>query len=294
MSFDILIPTRIQEEILRVPSGALRLTNELFHVSIIDTDELPVAVVYPDTLDEFIDGPHALMIVRKFLQSKISEGNDFPVGFGPLGPSPYHVDFFVEPMGDKDISESVLFTFERQKKKGYDEVRFYYNPWVVPSAEAAIGIILEKYKNELGLYYRIVQGRVFQLEAWVRIEDSFQKLVEIQKKKWHERLYSRLFKTSRLLNETYLAIAEFETEDSRRIHQIRSAVNHYYSVPGDTFIQQDIDEELAEWPTYPSGARRQVLDFLENRRITSAEMYVALIAAILGGIIGAMIALLLN
>ena len=57
------------------------------------------------------------------------------------------------------------------------------------------------------------------------------------------------------------------------------------------YLQNFIDEDLREFPDYPLGQIKDVIDLLERRRSKRIDNFVVLIAAVIGGIIGAMVVL---
>ncbi len=113
LSFDILIPFRIQEEF------HFKATVELFHVDIVYGYERPVAYFSYDSDDPY-SGSLSVAIVRKFLERKTQEKD---IVCDSIGPSPFHANFNI----GKSDDEAKLDTLVRidHDEKGYDDLSYF-------------------------------------------------------------------------------------------------------------------------------------------------------------------------
>ena len=91
IQFEIFIPMRLQRELLETSDPMTN--NESFRVTIYYLDYFPVTLVR-GVEQHTTDPSHAVVLVRRFLETEFSNGKELPIDFQSLGPSPFHTNFF--------------------------------------------------------------------------------------------------------------------------------------------------------------------------------------------------------
>ena len=147
--------------------------------------------------------------------------------------------------------------------------------------------------HELGLFYFIMQVRSRKMSVWQEIRDSVDRLLTIQRTKGVRGLSKRLFTGPRLIDGAFISVAEFEAKEVSDNDTIDEDYRSIYPYGTEQCFQSYIDEEIKGQYSYPTEQINQLISFVESRRVKSLERFVVLIAAVLGGSIGALLTILL-
>lgn len=294
IEFEVYIPFRIQAELLEVKEEFLETFTEKFSVWIHYTYHFPVTFIQPIAPSERSIPSDAVIILRKFLKEEFESLKDDYIQFEFLGPSPFHANCYVqsqETQGDSEIGKT--FRVQRLFQKGYDEIIFEFNKEMFADKNEAVDAVKEEIKDELGFFYDIVQSEVVKMHEWSKIVDSITQLNNILRLRGIMGVWKRLFTRSKLLNEVFSTVVEFESEELFDNNNIQSDYRNIYKKE-EHYFQSDIDKQIKERFVYPTKQIYQLIEFLESRRLRSVENLVVLISAILGGAIGAILIILLS
>jgi len=295
IEFEVYLPFRIQAELLEVKEEFLETFTEKFSVWIHYTYHFPVTFIQPIDPSERSSPSDAVIILRKFLKGEFESLKDDYIQFELLGPSPFHANCYVqseETQGDHEMSK--IFRVQRLFQKGYGEIIFDFNKEMFAKKNEAMDAIKEEIKDELGFFYDIVQSEVVKVHEWGKITNFIIQLNNILRLKGIVGIWKRLFMRSKLLNEVFTTVVEFESEELFDNNNIQSDYRDIYFKGEEHYFQSDIDKQIKERFVYPTKQIYQLIEFLESRRLRSVENLVILISAILGGAIGAILIILLS
>lgn len=281
ISFEVYIPFRVQAEILKLPVTAVETFTERFRVHIRYTYHMPVAFVQLVNPSQPCQSSEAVKIVREFLDAEMK--SDF-IRFEFLGPSPFHCEFSLTPKSDPG---SHRFGCEIVARRGYDHVRFCYNVTSFTTTEEAFLELIDELEGELGLYYDLVHGELVRRREWQSVSSKVNHLLRIRSDKSVSTLLWRPLRYSRLLNDAFVAVANFESTTLFNT-QIEDR-DHRDVYQSGGYLRRYVDKEKEERTSYPSGPTRELLLFLEERFSKTAEIAVVLVAAVIGGAVGSLL-----
>lgn len=289
MEFDLYIPLRIQEQLAR--DRFLNTFTEKFRVSICSAYHSPVTFVVPIMPSRRPNPSDAVVVVRKFLEQEFK--SDYSK-FESLGPSPFHADCYVRPKDVHDGDEgSRSFEAMLCPQRGYNDVVLYFDPEVFSGAEQATDAIMDEVLDELGFFYSIMQVRSMKIDAWLEIQKLVDRLLAIQQTKGIRGLFKRVFTGSRLINEAFTRTVQFQAMELFDNNSIQESYSAIYQYTEGRCFQPYIDEQIKGQYKYPTKEISQLINFAETKKVKSIERLVVLIAALLGGAIGALITILL-
>ncbi len=293
VEFNLYIPYRIQAEITKTEEKYLSTFTENFKVKIIQSYYLPVAIIETINPTEKNDPSDAVRIVREFIRRELTNTKSDYIRFECLGPSPFHCDFFIKPT-KPDIDEDWLFSPETELKKGYDNLIIYYNSDEIKDANEALEYLSTSIQDEFGFFYKCIQTRNAKMHNWQTIQENLNSLLEIQNAKGLKGIFQRFIKRPRLIGKLFTDIATFEGSDIFKSGMQQNEYKETFSVKDEIFFKTLIDKELEEKLDYPIKQTTDLIHFFESRRVKSLELITALIAAILGGAIGALLTISLQ
>ena len=300
IEFQLYIPYRIQAQLLEQTGlkqeiEFLETFTEKFKVSIHYTYDLPVAFVEPINPSQKGTSSEAVIIVRKFLIHEFESSKSDYIQFEWLGPSPFHADCYIqsgETPGDNERNWE--FEVKRLSQRGYDTIIFYFNPIIFAKAEEAKEAIIEEIQDELGFFYSLEQIEVEKMYDWEEIQDSVDQLISIQREKGIKGFLKKMFTCSKHINEAFISIAEFESNELFHRNIILRHYRNIYSDKKETYFQFYVNKKIKDRFTYPTKQGVELISLFESRRIKSVEIFVVLISAMIGGGIGALLTIFLS
>lgn len=144
-------------------------------------------------------------------------------------------------------------------------------------------------EDEFGFFYKTIQTRNAKMHAWQEINSSLDSLIEIQNTNGIKGVIKRYFKRQKLISKLYTDIVTFEGRSIYINGLQQNEYNDTFSTKDEIFFKSLIDKELEEKLDYPIKQTTDLIQFFESRRVKNLELTTSLIAAILGGLIGALI-----
>lgn len=289
ITFDLFIPFQIQAEINETEEKYLDTHSENFKIYIHNNYHFPITIIEVVNPVKEANPSSAVRIVREFLKKVISDNNEKYILFETLGPSPFHLDCYIKPQNPDESNPDWLFNPVETPDKGFDIITFYYNTAKIKDSDEALDYLREYIADELGFYYKYVSFRNEKMHHWSEIQVLLNKLVAIQKIKGIKGFWQKLFKRSSLIGDVFTELAEFEGNDIELSGLRQNEYNEIYHVKDQTFFQPFIDNELNEQINYPIKQISQLVTFFESRRVKSVELLIVLVAALIGGAIGALL-----
>lgn len=293
VEFNLYIPYRVQAEITETEEKYLSTFTENFKVKIIQSYYLPVAIIETINPTEKNYPSSAVQIVREFIRRELTETKSDYIRFECLGPSPFHCDFFVDPQKPEE-GEYWLFRPKEELRKGYGNLTIYYNSDEIKDAREALEHLSSSIQDEFGFFYKCIQTRNAKMHNWQTIQENLNSLLETQNAKGLKGISKRFIKRPRLIGKLFTDIATFEGNDIFQNGLQQNEYKETFSVKDEIFFKTLIDKELEEKLNYPVKQTADLIHFFESRRVKNLELITALIAAILGGAIGALLTISLQ
>jgi len=288
IEFDLYIPFRIQSEITDVDEKFLNTYTENFKIKIFQSYYSPVTIIESLNPTRKNEPSTGVQIVREFIIRELTNNKSDYIRFECLGPSPFHCNFFIEPKLPEE-EYNWLFTIDEQIKRGYNTLTFFYNSVEIEDAEEALDYLNNSIEDEFGFFYKTIQTRNAKMHAWQEINSSLDSLIEIQNTNGIVGIIKRYFKRQKLISKLYTDIVTFEGKSIYINSLQQNEYNDTFSIKDEIFFKSLIDKELEEKLDYPIKQTTDLIQFFESRRVKSLELTTSLIAAILGGLIGALI-----
>lgn len=288
IEFDLYIPFRIQSEITGTEEKRLSTFTENFNVKIVNSFYLPVAIIEPISPSKRNEPSTAVQIVREFIRRELTDSKSDYIRFECLGPSPFHFDCFLEPK-KPSLGEDWFFTSEAELQKGYDNLRIFYNSDEIQDANEALEYLMTSILDEFGFFYKCIQMRNAKMHYWEIIQSNIDLLLAIQRERGVSGIWKRFFVRPKLIEMLYTDITTFEGKDIylRGIQQ--NDYKEAFYVKEEIFFQDFIDKQLEEKLEYPVKQTTDLIVFFESRRVKSMDQITILTAAILGGVVGALL-----
>lgn len=297
ISFDLLIPQGAQREILRGGRNTSRdpLTfTERFRVEIHYRYHFPIAVFRAIEPTSEPDPSDAIIIIRKLLEREFKRQQQSHIDFQFLGPSPLHANFYLTASPEYSETSSQTFNLDIEHRRGYDRYYFYYNASAHDSTEDAARRLLLDLFSELDLYYLIVSIENKKIHTWAEINKLSQSLTELYQRRGLKGFLTQTFKSTGLVNDTFVALADFESQAIFRDGMVRNSYRNVYSSDSGSYLREIVDREMEERTSYPTEQVRSLLQLFETRRLNALELRTVLISAISGGVFGGVVSGLLG
>lgn len=303
IEFDVYIPFRIQEQLIfqygtkqrGQKLQPLETFTEKFKVFINYTYYFPVTFVEPIDPSAQSTPSNAVEIVRNFLKHEFESSKINYIQFGCLGPSPFHADCYIyQEDAGSNSKESALFRVNRCAMQGYDIIKFYYNPSYFERLHDAKKEVMLGIQIELGFFYNLKQLEVVKMDEWEQITDLVDQLIATQRTGNIMSIIEKPFKRWKLINEAVTSLAQFKSKGVSLENFIQQSYRNIFNDTEEHNFQYYIDNEIENRSTYPTNEIYQLFSFFENRSLKRAEMLIVLIAAIIGGGIGALLTMLVS
>ncbi len=300
IEFEVYIPFRIQKQLLKRGVELLlplETYTERFKFLLHYASYFPVTFIEPVNSSQESTPSQAVKIVREFLEQEFKNSKSDYIQFECLGPSPFHADFYIQPGETKDVNNvDWRFKVKICPKKGYDEIVFYFNPGIFTKAEEAKRAIeIEvKIQEELGFFYNIVQREVVKNHDWIKIQKLIGDLVSIHQLTGVKGFLKKFVLLKRI-NDAFTSITVFEIDKIFSNYVQQKDYRYIYSEKKiETYFQSYIDKEIKKQFVCPTKQPFQLISFFEGRRIKGIENFMILISAIMGGVIGSLLTILLS
>lgn len=285
IKFNIFIPERIQNEL---SVFGKKLYTEHFSVNILYTYFFPFTYIELINPSQDPSPSDSVAIIREFLQTQINKDNN-SIKFEFLGPSPFHADFSLST-GDFKNSFEILECIPI-KFKGYDSISFEYDPKIFNQISEAKEYFLDEVGDEFGLFYYITNGDVIRMYEWEKIQTLLDNLIELNKTRGLKYTWFRITQVYKLIQDITVILTEFEIYDIDFKFEINKELKNINRERSEGYLNEYLSDEINELRSYPTKQVKEVLNLIEDRRSKRIENLIALISALIGGIIGSLITL---
>lgn len=282
IDFSLFIPKRIQKELAFM--GEVDTGTEKFRVHVKYAFHGPLVFIESEKADTECDPSQAVEIVRKYLSRELAKSDK--ISFCALGPSPFHMDFFVKEL-NLDVENDVI-EFNRTPMKGYDRVDIDVG-WSLKEEQALHRIYFEL-SYELDIYYRLEAQRVIYSEAWSSLEDEWNQLRELIESKTNFFNVKRKIERHKRAADLVTAAFTFSAGESFARQNAENLVNSVYSRGFKSYFQDHTGRELKNaFPGYPVQSLIDWATHVHNSSFKLAEITTVLASALLGGFVGALV-----
>jgi hypothetical protein len=287
IEFEIFLPYRIQAQLYGIEEKLLDTYTEKFFVSINYSFYFPIVIVEPIKPTKISDASKAVSILWKFFKKEINTELEKHIIFEILGPSPFHIEIVIQPVIPDD-EDDWHFNPELKIGYGYDKYVINYNNSLIKDSSEAFEYLKYKIIDEFGLYYKFEQLKIEQMHNWSDIYEQIDILRGAIKYKWFRKIYFRLLERGRLINILTNKLIDFESKAIFNNNDRNREFKELYRQE-DNLFKQVIEKDYYDDYEYPVNQAKELLCFIEGRRIKNIEIIIALISAIIGGVIGAIL-----
>ena len=298
LQFDLFIPVRYQQERVRVIPEHRTHKSEKYRVTVLDAFYIAVTFVEPLEPEPGEVGADSVIVVREFLANELAAMKNTAIKFECLGPSPLHANCVLLGSPNTLHDEVNDPAFDCAVIPGpYEELRFRYNTAAFDGIEEAKNALFHTISEELAVYYYIVQNESAKITDWSKIDDRVQKIIRLHRRKGPLGWFARSWSASRAIDETFVAIAEFEAKNLAMTNRIRTAQRIHYDGTNSTFFRRFVENAVADQQSYPVQQMTHLITMFESRRLKSTEIVAVIFGAVLGflgGVAGAVLTSILT
>lgn len=294
LSFRIMIPTRIQQELVeRIGVGKAFGNTESFYVVTYYRD-FPVSYVFAEgEPNPYPMGSQAVMIVRLFLQQETERyRKDDSIEFTFIGPSPFHCDFGLRASASEQEMQAP-YMLERRPREGGDELIITYDSSVYDTAYAAIPAVAYRLSGELGYFYSTVRKRERKARTVLELRRATEQLMSMTVQGRAGINISRFLKSRRLVRDlsVSLIIADYEfREESREDKEILERLQQVTS----GLFRDEIQRQASDSFQTDLENMNSLVQLISNRQKRGVDITMLLVSSLLGGVIGSVITVLLT
>jgi hypothetical protein len=295
IDFEIYIPTRLQNE-LSTDLYISSLPTERFIVHIRDSYHFPVTFIELVNANKDCDPSGSIVIVREFLEKHFTEAKSDYIRFDFLGPSPFYANFFLYGENIERVEEdfdSDGFSVEQIPQKGYDTFDIHFDKSLYTNLNEAKEAIFYELSDEIGLFYKLEHHNLLQMRQWENLQELVSSLIGTTKGKGLKAFFSRLLHSNTQIRDAIIMLSEFESNHIWTTFILKSDYQDLFNSGKEPYTNSYITKIIQNFPTYPTNQVRDVISLLENRRSKTVDNLVIILAAILGGIVGAIFTLLI-
>ncbi|WP_155649182.1 hypothetical protein [Burkholderia cepacia] len=285
LDFIVFIPARVQKEMFPGENLEKRIGVEKFRVSIRHGYHGPFSFVECLSPHDHCDPSSAVRLIREYISREFSKLST-PVTFEYIGPSPFHVDFFVsaEEGGIDGIQ------MREVERRGYNEIVFIHDKSI--SSDEALEFVYSELGHELDLYYAIQRSKVQMihmghelLDEWRNLQEAATTLPSV----FNARKRFRLHRDARNLVLNALSLqAEFDV----RRRDVSEDVANTYRKDVPRYIEHHVRDKSEKLPAYPIESILQWARHIEEDSFKLAQIVAVVVSALGGGIIGSLATIL--
>jgi hypothetical protein len=280
IQFDLLIPLRSHQKYV---FAGRRADVETFHVRVVYEGSMPVAYVHyavpGDENSIYGYSPAtAVVVVRKFLEERLK---DHPVVlFQMLGPSPCHVDVFVDSLttGNSEAAKDLSVI-----GGGYRTLFFRVN---ATTSEKQLDYLISEHNDVLAAFYMIVRLRNHARALRETVTDGALDLLRPPERSSRWAAFQHWSGYRERLDTVFEALLH---EKLNRVAQDRyeAGIHEDGQVDSSSLFYDFIEREISDPTQMPDEDIRELLVMLEERRRGYFQNASTLVSGVVGGLLGA-------
>ncbi len=292
LEFNLYIPFRVQANLINTVEEYVDTGTENFKVYFKHDWYGPLS--YIECIDTLSDSSPstAVHIVREYLSKEIEVLDSF-LKADFIGPSPFHADFFLLLDEESKSDESKVFRLEHARIPAYDRLTFRFSRNDFESEDAALAVLMDELSDELAYFYDLKVKDSRRIHEWQEIQETMHSILEFENEDSKLRIKDKFLRRPKLFHKVFRDIGLFRGQD---IFDKSLREQHYASIykseKYSTYLGVFIDKELSEWQAYPIQETIDLLKYFDQKSSKSFELTIVFIAAVMGGIVGALITVL--
>lgn len=282
IAFEVSIPKRLHPELLDGQTHEC----EKFRVETLYEYRGPCSFV--TCLDGPGDGALAVRLLWRFLRREIPRSSESVV-FTNLGPSPFHARFALAPSGHGAVEP---VQWEKVGTFGYTAYSLTYDAGQYASIEDAYDDVQFRLSHELSLFYDLVRLRNWSMEMSSHLNNATSALVSRHHAKGLKAAVGRVFRSGADARTLGLETLQARLELGYHVEYARDAVRDTYSqtkILG--CLREFVDEYIPASENVAFKSALDVVHFAEGTRTKELEIAVISASTFLGGLAGAVAAL---
>ena len=198
-----------------------------------------------------------------------------------VGPSPFHADFCVFE------SEGEGTHVEYQEKRGYDRIRLHVPSYV---SERHTAWILNWMGYLLSFYYHLIRLDNWQMKQWAKVDKDWHSLNDpLGSGTWFKRVGSSI-RRGHAIGKLVDRVLMFRADMLWSQQAEHSAKKRLQTDEGPDFLDKKVDDAFEEtFRGYPTSEVLELAKFYEARDAKWRDRAYVLLAAVMGGGIGALL-----
>ncbi len=283
IKFKLYIPERIQREIK--DSSNPRTYTENFLVEIFYSFYMPVAIITPIDPTKKPKPATSVMLVRNFLESEFKKNKFEYIDFQWLGPSPFHVDFYIYEEDQNFFKDDEKYLISEKKQLGYNEIEIKYNNKYYDNEEEFFYDNQLSITDEFAIYYKMVSIRNFIDDKWMGIYHKIQLMVDEFVSNKRLKLNKSISKN---LDRVLVEFSNFKMLNIECRNDIENMYSRKYQID-EGFVKSHLTNEKNEKIDYPTKEVGELLYLFEQRKVKKTEYLILIISALLGGVVGSLL-----
>jgi len=280
INFEINISKEYQNNFFKKMEGfEHNLNDTIFLVKIEYNYYCPIFSIISKEMDI---PSSAVVLVREYLNKEFDSDTENNVCIETLGPTPLHCEYLLESVAGNHRDISVKHT----PRPGYEkiEVNFSFDSEV--GFEDSIYYLFFTLYHELDSFYEMVKNKNRMSLECKNVLEMWGEEVLIHNSNFLWRNLRR-FDEGRRIEKISRNILEVDFERGRLIQRLKSKYEQTYSeLECPEMFSRLAKSELSEIEEMPFEKILTHIEFLESRRINRSILWVTLVSAILGGVVG--------
>lgn len=285
ITFKISVPERVQIETLKKVNLEYTPTAENFKVSLLYGWHMPVCIAELINPIDATNPSAAIVMLREFINREFTK-EDKEIRFEFIGPSPFHADFHIS--FSKEVKELSYTCKINRTQYGYDKIVYK----AAGNRNLIVDMINEEIRNELGVYYQLIQYENYMMFGWEEVQQSMERLLSLNTTTGYLNRIIRIIRQSKVIHEVINRLAQYETDVIYDKYFSNRSIKEIYDKPGQKSFRLYIDEVLNGKLMYPSKEIKSLVMFYEDRRFKSREIFTILLSGLLGGSLGYILSVL--
>jgi hypothetical protein len=287
VSFKIVIPWEVQADFMGPLS--IDLSIETFRVFITYDRHGPVAFVVTEAAaDPLVSPSDHVLVVHEYLTSRLPEAVG-GVTFEILEPSPFHANVTLAIGRQKK-----QFSFRRTPNPRYEDFAFTAASDLYSDIDEALLGLIYHLTEQLALFYRFVVAYNRRLHASAEINHLTQNLLSLYQSSGVRAWLARIFtSTAKMRYLALRAIAE-QYESESEATRSRSEIDGIYSSGTEPCFKDYLVNKMSENFSDNLSAAREISALLDQARGRQIENVSLFLSALVGGLAGALVSLLVH
>jgi hypothetical protein len=290
IKFTIVIPKRVQDALFQDCGIPHSLDSERFSVHISYGFYFPFTVVLVNDPAADCEPSDGVILIREFLEREFKKLHPEAIRFECLGPSPFHADFFLEEEADDCAPTGTIC--EREERRGYDCIRFKWHVGILRNRSEAFESLHTHIETQLQFFYQLNHLSLQRALGWSEFSDSLRSLTDKHRAAGVRAVWFNTFRAGPEIHDAMITLAEFEGADLQNLHETKRQLISLTSAElFEAELQRYVQKEFDEFDKFPVEQAGRILTLLESRRSKRLNIVVTLLAAIVGGAVGALLTL---